>query len=146
MLSERVNYRSITHGLPSTSDLLGEVMAARVRVRVDELDQIATIQGLRSRYALAKRLHVSLSTVSRVLDGDQAPGEQFIAATIHALDVPFEAVFEVVEGVADEVPGSIPSAQGGPLNPGPPERSTKAVTAERATPEPTAPPVDPGEV
>jgi transcriptional regulator with XRE-family HTH domain len=80
-------------------------MTARVRVRVEELDRIATGQGLRSRYALAKRLHVSQSTVSRVLDGDQAPGEQFIAATIHELEVPFDAVFEVVDNVSGGVSG-----------------------------------------
>jgi transcriptional regulator with XRE-family HTH domain len=83
-------------------------MTARVRVRVEELDQIATEQELRTRYALAKRLGVSQSTVSRVLDGGQAPGQQFIAATVHELGVPFDAVFEVVdsvtEGVTDEVP------------------------------------------
>jgi transcriptional regulator with XRE-family HTH domain len=84
-------------------------MTARVRVRVDELDQIATAQGLRTRYALAKRLGVNPSTVGRVLDGDRAPGEQFIAATVHELGVSFDAVFEVVEsevvdGAANEVP------------------------------------------
>jgi transcriptional regulator with XRE-family HTH domain len=78
-------------------------MTVRVRVRVDELDRIATAQGLRSRYALAKRLGVNRSTVGRVLDGDRAPGQQFIAATIHELEVPFDAVFEVVDSVADEV-------------------------------------------
>lgn len=79
-------------------------MTARVRVRVEELDQIATEQGLRTHYALAKQLGVSQSTVSRVLDGGQAPGGQFIAATVHKLGVPFDAVFEVIDGVADEVP------------------------------------------
>lgn len=87
-------------------------MTARVRVRVDELDRIATAQGLRTRYALAKRLGVSQSTVGRVLDGDQAPSGQFIAATVHELGVPFDDVFsvlervvdDVVDGVADEVP------------------------------------------
>lgn len=77
-------------------------MTARVRLRVDELDHIARAQGLRSRYALAKRLGVSQSTVGRVLDGDQAPGEQFIAATIHALSVPFDDVFVVTDGGDEE--------------------------------------------
>lgn len=107
MLSERVNFRS-----HQTSErwgfrpqqTLGEVMTARVRVRVEELDRIATEQGLRTHYALAKQLRVSQSTVSRVLAGDQTPGEQFIAATIHELKVSFDAVFEVVDSIADEVP------------------------------------------
>jgi transcriptional regulator with XRE-family HTH domain len=78
-------------------------MTARVRVRVDELGRIATAQGLRSRYALAKRLGVNRSTVSRVLDGDRAPGQQFIAATMHELGVPFDAAFEIVDSVTGGV-------------------------------------------
>lgn len=76
-------------------------MTVRVRVRIEALDQIRARRGLVSRYALAKRLCVSQSTVGRVLDGVQAPGEQFIAATLHALEVPFDEVFEVV-GTCDK--------------------------------------------
>ncbi|GAA1029718.1 MULTISPECIES: helix-turn-helix domain-containing protein [Amycolatopsis] len=70
-------------------------MSVRVRIRVDALDKIATGQGLRTRYAIAKRLGVSQSTVGRVLDGEQLPGNPFIAATLTGLDVSFDAVFEV---------------------------------------------------
>ena|SRR6476469_7028018 len=104
MLSERVNFRSrqtsSAVGAFGPQQTLGEVMTARVRVRVEELGRIATAQGLRSRYALAKRLGVSRSTVDRVLDGDHAPGHQFIAATIHELGVSFDAAFEVVASEA----------------------------------------------
>ncbi|GGM65022.1 hypothetical protein GCM10012275_39450 [Longimycelium tulufanense] len=70
-------------------------MAARVRVRVDAFAEVAAAQGLRSRYALAKRLRVSQSTIGRVLDGESQPGGSFIAATLAGLRVPFDAVFEV---------------------------------------------------
>ncbi|WP_414936648.1 helix-turn-helix domain-containing protein [Amycolatopsis sp. cmx-11-51] len=66
-----------------------------MRIRVDALDKIATGQGLRTRYAIAKRLGVSQSTVGRVLDGEQLPGNPFIAATLAGLAVSFDAVFEV---------------------------------------------------
>jgi transcriptional regulator with XRE-family HTH domain len=72
-------------------------MSARVRIRVDALERIATEQGLRSRYAVAQRLGVSQSTVGRVLDGESLPGNPFIAATMKRLGVPFDAVFEVCE-------------------------------------------------
>ncbi|MFC5093089.1 hypothetical protein [Amycolatopsis plumensis] len=38
---------------------------------------------------------MSQSTVGRVLDGEQWPGNEFIAATITGLDIPFDVVFEV---------------------------------------------------
>jgi hypothetical protein len=104
MLSDPVNIGSHRSCGFCPQQTLGEVMTARVRVRVDELGRIATAQGLRTRYALAKRLGVNRSTVGRVLDGDRAPGQQFIAATIRELGVGFDAVFEVVDGVVDEVP------------------------------------------
>ncbi|MFB9726355.1 helix-turn-helix transcriptional regulator [Haloechinothrix salitolerans] len=80
-------------------------MSPRVRIRVDVLDKIANGAGLRSRYAIAKKLGVSQSTVGRVLDGEQLPGNPFIAATLTAFDVSFDEVFEVGEvgEVADEV-------------------------------------------
>ena len=70
-------------------------MSVRVRIRVDALDKIAIGQGLRTRYAIAKRLGVSQSTVGRVLDGEQLPGNPFIAATLSTLDVQFDEVFEI---------------------------------------------------
>lgn len=71
------------------------MLNVRVRVRVDALDKIATCRGLRSRYAIAKCLGVSQSTVGRVLAGEQLPGNPFIAATLHRLDVSFDEVFTV---------------------------------------------------
>lgn len=91
---------TFTMQLPSTET--GESVTVRVRVRLEALDKIRAGRGLRSRYALAKRLGVSQSTVGRILDGAQAPGEQFIAATLHALDVPFDDVFEVVATTEDQ--------------------------------------------
>lgn len=76
-------------------------MRAQVRVRVDALDRIATTQGLTSRYALAKRLQLSKSTIGRVLDGEQLPGNPFIAATLSAFDVQFDEVFELDEPAED---------------------------------------------
>ncbi|KJK50146.1 hypothetical protein UK23_11525 [Lentzea aerocolonigenes] len=70
-------------------------MSAQVRVRPDALERIGIAQGLKSRYALAKRLGVSQSTVGRVLDGEQLPGNSLIAATLSRLHVSFEDVFEV---------------------------------------------------
>ncbi|WP_116200707.1 helix-turn-helix domain-containing protein [Amycolatopsis circi] len=73
-------------------------MTSHVRIRPDALSKVATAKGLRSRYALAKALGVSQSTVGRVLDGEQWPGNEFIAATINGLDIPFDTVFEVTVG------------------------------------------------
>ncbi|QWF80119.1 hypothetical protein HUW46_03537 [Amycolatopsis sp. CA-230715] len=73
-------------------------MTSHVRVRPDALSKVATAKGLRSRYALAKCLGVSQSTVGRVLDGEQWPGNEFIAATINGLDIGFDVVFEVTVG------------------------------------------------
>ncbi|TCO64360.1 helix-turn-helix domain-containing protein [Actinocrispum wychmicini] len=72
-------------------------MSAHVRIRPDALDKIAEAKGLRSRYALAKRLGVSQSTIGRVLDGQCLPGNPFIAAAMLHLDVPFDAVFEATD-------------------------------------------------
>ncbi|WP_215548342.1 hypothetical protein [Amycolatopsis sp. CA-230715] len=41
---------------------------------------------------------MSQSTVGRVLDGEQWPGNEFIAATINGLDIGFDVVFEVTVG------------------------------------------------
>ncbi|MEU5847463.1 helix-turn-helix domain-containing protein [Saccharopolyspora shandongensis] len=71
-------------------------MESRICVRLEALEKILAGRGVRSRYALAKLLGVSQSTVGRVLDHGQAPGEQFIAATLDKLGVAFEDVFEVV--------------------------------------------------
>lgn len=78
-------------------------MGTRIRIRFDALDELRAEYGLKSRYALAKRLGVSQSTIGRVLDGEQAPGEQFIAAAVAKLGVPFDAVFEVVDETISEV-------------------------------------------
>ena len=77
-------------------------MSPRVRIRVDALGRIATHRGLRSRYAIAKAFGVSQSTVGRVLDGEQLPGNPFIAATLRTLDVPFDAVFAVEDDRSNE--------------------------------------------
>lgn len=70
-------------------------MSVCVRVRTDALKRIGIAQGLRSRYALAKRLGMSPSTVGRVLDGEQLPGNTLIAATLSTLRVSFDEVFEI---------------------------------------------------
>ncbi|GGU73473.1 hypothetical protein [Lentzea flava] len=70
-------------------------MAAQVRIRTGALERIGNAQGLRSRYARAKHLGVAQSTVGRVLDGEQLPGNSLIAATLSKLHVSFEDVFEV---------------------------------------------------
>jgi lambda repressor-like predicted transcriptional regulator len=47
-------------------------------------------------YALADHIRVHKSTVSRVLNGRTAPGEEFIAATLAAFpDAKFEDLFQV---------------------------------------------------
>ncbi|WP_439662879.1 helix-turn-helix domain-containing protein [Lentzea sp. HUAS TT2] len=70
-------------------------MSAHVRVRPDALERIGIAQGLTSRYKLAKRLGVSPSTISRVLDGEQLPGNAMIALTLEKLEVSFYDVFEI---------------------------------------------------
>jgi len=79
-------------------------VTSHVRIRPDALSKIATAKGLRSRYALAKCLGVSQSTVGRVLDGEQWPGNEFIAATINGLGITFDTVFEVIGGDVASTP------------------------------------------
>ena len=70
-------------------------MSAHVRIRTGALERIGNAQGLRSRYALAKHLGVAQSTVGRVLDGEQLPGNTLIAATLSKLHVSFDDVFQI---------------------------------------------------
>ncbi|HET6288580.1 MAG TPA: hypothetical protein VFG15_17755 [Amycolatopsis sp.] len=47
---------------------------------------------------------MSQSTVGRVLDGEQWPGNEFIAATINGLGITFDTVFEVIGGDVASTP------------------------------------------
>jgi transcriptional regulator with XRE-family HTH domain len=70
---------------------------AEIRLRTDAFDAWAASQGLESDTAAAERIGVSQPQLSRVLAGNVAPGEKFIAALLAATGRKFEQMFEVVK-------------------------------------------------
>ena len=69
---------------------------AVVRLRTDRIDEIATARGLATDSARARRIGVDKSTYSRVIRGEVAPGERFIAECLRAFpDLKFDDLFEV---------------------------------------------------
>lgn len=72
-------------------------LPATVRLRVDAFTAWAGCQGLDSASAAAERIGVDRTTLSRVLSGEIAPGEKFIAAVLTATGAKFERFFEIAE-------------------------------------------------
>lgn len=71
-------------------------MAARIRLRTREFENFCDLKGWKTRTQTAEGLKVNVATVSRVLDGKTAPGEQFIAAVLAAFPrMLFADLFEV---------------------------------------------------
>lgn len=70
-----------------------------LRFRVDQFDRLMTPLGITSTTDQATFLGLSKATVSKVRRGVQRPGNRFIRRVRAALpDVPFEQLFELVDG------------------------------------------------
>ncbi|MEU4802362.1 transcriptional regulator [Actinosynnema sp. NPDC023587] len=62
-----------------------------------KLIRSARLAGLNSDYALAKKMGINRSTLSRVIDSELQPGPAFIGGALVALDpLRFEDLFMVV--------------------------------------------------
>lgn len=68
-----------------------------IRLRADAFTAWAASQGLGSETAQATRIRVAQTTLNRILRGQVAPGEQFIAAVMTATGSKFEEFFEIAE-------------------------------------------------
>lgn len=76
-------------------------MTATIRLRETQLLKYMGMSNLDTKRDLARRMNVNESTVSRVLLGHTAPGEQFIAALLKAFPhLDFYDLFEVVDKAA----------------------------------------------
>ena len=68
-----------------------------IRLRTDVWATWASGEDLASEAAQARRIGHSQSTLNRILNGDVAPGEKFIAAALAATGMKFEDLFEIAE-------------------------------------------------
>lgn len=68
-----------------------------IRLRLDVWNAWATGQNLASETAQARRIGHSQTTLNRILRGEVAPGEKFIAAALAATGAKFEDLFEIAE-------------------------------------------------
>ena len=69
--------------------------APAIRLRTDVWAAWASSQELTSEAAQARRIGHSQTTLNRILRGEVAPGEKFIAAALAATGAKFEDLFEV---------------------------------------------------
>lgn len=75
-------------------------MAARIRLRTGQFRKYCNLAGLKTDQAKADAIGVNASTLSRILRGDTAPGERFIAGVLHAFadyELDFADLFEVID-------------------------------------------------
>lgn len=95
-LSRSGSLRLRTHALTVThvSERTPTKAAGAVALRVEEFDRITRRMGYSNDAERAKAIGVSHTTISRLRSGKLRPGGRFIAATLCALNVPFEDVFE----------------------------------------------------
>lgn len=68
---------------------------AVIRLRRDAYAAWVARKGLGGETAQAECIGVSQSTLNRVLNGEVAPGERFIAQLLAATGAKFEKLFEV---------------------------------------------------
>jgi len=67
-------------------------------VRTDGFDRMGRQLGIESNRDLARRMHMDVSTVTRVLSGDAKPGRRFIAHALRLYGTGwFNALFQVVD-------------------------------------------------
>jgi hypothetical protein len=75
--------------------------ASAIRLRTEQFRRRARLHGLDTDTALAAHLGINRSTLFRMLNGDAAPGEKFMAQVLAAFpELRFEDLFEVVESSA----------------------------------------------
>jgi hypothetical protein len=81
-------------------------MPARIRLRTGQYRKYVAMKGWKTNAAQAIAIGVTEPTIGRVLKGDRAPGEQFIAGLLHALpELEFADLFEVV--ASEEQPADL---------------------------------------
>jgi lambda repressor-like predicted transcriptional regulator len=68
-----------------------------IRLRADVWAAWASREDLVSEAAQARRIGHSQTTLNRILRGDVAPGEKFIAAALAVTGCKFEHLFEITE-------------------------------------------------
>lgn len=69
--------------------------APAVRLRAAAWKAWAARENLASEAAQARRIRHSQTTLNRILRGEVAPGEKFIAAALLATGMKFEDLFEI---------------------------------------------------
>lgn len=69
---------------------------AVIHLNAAALGEWARREDLPSDTAIAERIGYNQTTVSRILRGDTAPGEKFIAAALAVTGMKFEDLFEIV--------------------------------------------------
>ena len=75
--------------------------ASAIRLRPEQFRRRARLNGLETDTALAAHIGINRSTLFRMLNGDAAPGEKFMAQVLAAFPgLKFEDIFEVVESDA----------------------------------------------
>lgn len=77
-----------------------EASAPRLRVRGDAIRGAMAAQGIRGNEEFARHLGLGLSTVKRVMSGQQQPSAPFIAAARLRLGLPFDLIVEAVPTAA----------------------------------------------
>lgn len=79
-------------------------MSATLRLRKERLASFRRLAGITTDLELAARINVDPSTVSRVLNGTQAPGPRFIAGLVQTFGVDlFPDLFEVIDDDSPDV-------------------------------------------
>lgn len=72
-------------------------VSATLRLRTDQLAKYRAVAGLNTDTALAERMGIDPSTVSRVLRGEQSPGVKFIPGVVSAFKgLTLDDLWEVV--------------------------------------------------
>ena len=69
--------------------------APAIRLRADAWAAWAAGEDLASETAQARRIGHSQTTLNRILRGEVAPGEKFIAAALAATGMKFEDLFKI---------------------------------------------------
>lgn len=72
-----------------------------VRIKPGILSRLRKLNEIPSEEAQARLIGVDRTTLRRI-DGGDAPSAAFIAGAVLSLGLPFDVLFEVVEGSAQE--------------------------------------------
>lgn len=73
-------------------------MVATLKLRTDQLQKFRRLREINSDAELARRMGVDASTVSRVIQGRQAPGPKFMGALVLCFPgIGLDDLFEAIE-------------------------------------------------